>query len=280
MADRFTAFTFIDRITTLEPGRSAAGNFLVPAAIPEFPSCLVAESLGQLAVWVAMAQLDFKLRPVAGLAAETRFHRDVTPGQRLDLSIEIESCDEHAISYDGWVHVDGTEVLELKHCVGPMLPADDFDDAGEVRPYFSLLREAGATPGRFPGVAWPEVVLHDRAPGRSLHAAMHIPHTAPYFGDHFPRRPVFPATLLLGTQIRLAVELAGELGDWHTAAELIASRTTDVKMRSWILPGQTVELGIELEPRVDDAATAKLTSRLNGRQLSFARVDITPRVAA
>jgi hypothetical protein len=70
MPDRFSAFSFVDRITALEPGTRARGRFAVPAGLPEFSTCLVAEAVGQLAAWVAMAQAEFRRRPVAALSGE------------------------------------------------------------------------------------------------------------------------------------------------------------------------------------------------------------------
>ena len=58
MSDHFAAFSFVDRITEYEPGRRARGSYFIPSDIAAFPSCLVAEAVGQLAAWVAMAQLD------------------------------------------------------------------------------------------------------------------------------------------------------------------------------------------------------------------------------
>ena len=102
MADHFAAFSFVDRITKVEPGVRARAVFDVPADIAGFPSCLVAEAVGQLAAWVAMSKIDFRGRPVAALATETIFHRDVAPGSRLELAVEIESCDDEAVAYGGF----------------------------------------------------------------------------------------------------------------------------------------------------------------------------------
>ena len=37
MAERFSAFSFVDRITTLEPGRRAVGRYAIPVHLPRFP---------------------------------------------------------------------------------------------------------------------------------------------------------------------------------------------------------------------------------------------------
>ena len=202
MADRFSAFSFVDRITALEPGRRARGRFAVPAGLSEFSTCLVAEAVGQLAAWVAMAQAEFRRRPVAALSGETRIVGEAAPGEILDLGVEIESCDSDAVAFGGWARLADTPVLELRRCVGPMLPLEDFDAPEAVRGDFETLCGPGARPGRFRGIAEPDLALIDRVPGRRLRAAISVPESAPFFADHFPRRPVFPATLLLAAQIR------------------------------------------------------------------------------
>jgi hypothetical protein len=47
-------------------------------------------------------------------------------------------------------------------------------------------------------------------------------------------------------------------------------------MRSFILPGQTVELRIELQPERVGAVTASLAARIEGKTVSTARVEIAP----
>src|SRR6266568_8165321 len=127
MDDHFAAFSFVDRITALEAGVRARGMFAVPGDLGAFPACLVAEAVGQLAAWVAMDTIGFRGRPVAALATETIFHGDVAPGSRLELNVEIEALDDEAVAYGGFARVGGAQAIELKHCLGPMLPVQEFD---------------------------------------------------------------------------------------------------------------------------------------------------------
>src|SRR2546430_12231750 len=119
MDDHFAAFSFVDRITALEPGVRARGTFTVPGGLGTFAACLVAEAVGQLAAWVAMDKIDFRGRPVAALATETVFHGDVAPGSRLQLAVEIETCDDEAVAYGGGAYVDGGPMIEVEHRLGP-----------------------------------------------------------------------------------------------------------------------------------------------------------------
>jgi len=274
MAPHFAAYSFVDRITDFVPAKHARGQFAIPPHVPEFSSCLVAEAVGQLAAWVSMAHINFRGRPVAALATETRFHTDATPGRTLDLVVDIDDCDDEAVAYSGSASIDGKTIVDLIHCLGPMLPVEDFDAPETLRARFELLRAAGASAHRFQGVAMPAVMTREHARGQSLQATLAVPSEAPYFGDHFPRRAVFPATLLLDTQIRLALDLAREAPPWKDRQVPHPARVTHVKMRSFILPGQNVDLAIDLAPLANGIAKASLNARIDERVVATARLEI------
>jgi len=271
MDEHFAAFSFVDRITELEWARRARGVFAVPSRIAEFPRCLIAEAVGQLAAWVSMSAIEYRGRPVAALAAETRFHGDVRPGETLSLEVDIDSCDDEAVAYGGRAWIGERLLLELEHCLGPMLPAADFDAPEALRERFKLLCGGGALPGRFQGVdvGRPEVTAHE--PGGSVAATLHVPAQAPFFADHFPRRPVFPATLLLDAQIRLATQLVRESAQGRNG-ELTLRRMNNVKVRSFTSPGQTLELGASATPHERGMHVA-LSARAGGKSVATARVE-------
>ncbi len=267
MSDHFAAFSFVDRITAFEAGTRARAEFAVPSHIAAFPACLVAEAVGQLAAWVAMAKVSFRGRPVAALANETRFHGNVRPGDQLELGVEIESCDDDAVAYAGWARVNGALVIELQDCLGPMLPVEEFDSPTALAARFELLCGAGAAPGRFHGVVAPRIVAGETVPGESVSATLHVPGSAPFFGDHFPRRPVFPATLLLDAQIGMAMPLASP------SARPV--RMTHVKMRSFIAPGDVLQIEAQLAPA--DPSRILLSARTpEGKIVATARLETSP----
>ncbi len=152
MSAHFAAFSFVDRITEFVAGSRARASFWVPDGIRAFPQCLVAEAVGQLAAWVAMSHVDFRGRPVAALATETRFRGEALTGETLHLAVEIEDCDDNIVAYGGSAAVDGRTIIELEHCLGPMLPVGDFDAPEALRQRLELLRNEGAPRGRFHGV--------------------------------------------------------------------------------------------------------------------------------
>jgi len=282
MSDHFAAYSFVDRITEFAPGAHARGWYAVPRDIAAFPSCLVAEAVGQLAAWVAMDKLGYCGRPVAALATETLFEGSVAPGDLLELDVDIDDCDDEVIAYGGRAKVNGRQVIELRHCLGPMLPVEELDSPDALRERFALLRGRGAAAGGFRGVAPVPVTVDARVAAKSLHATLMVPEHAAFFGDHFPRRPVFPATLLLDLQMRLAIELANSLGESRGAAAMTPSRMTNVKMRTFITPGQQVGINVELLPAPDDSATARiaLSAHVGDRAVATARVELVDRVLA
>ena len=99
MDEHFRAFTFVSRITSVEPGVRIRGTYAIPPDVGPFPHSLVAEAVGQLAAWSAMAAVDFKYRPVAGLAGNIELLSPVRPGQTLELAAELETADTEAVVY-------------------------------------------------------------------------------------------------------------------------------------------------------------------------------------
>jgi 3-hydroxymyristoyl/3-hydroxydecanoyl-(acyl carrier protein) dehydratase len=269
----FAAYSFVDRVVEFVPGRHARATFAIPATIRAFAPALVAEAVGQLAAWVAMEAIDFRGRPVAALATETRFFGDAAPGQTLDLAVDIQQCDDDAVAYDGHADVAGRRVIELVDCLGPMLPVGDFDAPDALRARLAVLRGPGAVPGRFAGVDDIPVNIRHRVPGTELRAELAVPPAAPFFGDHFPRRPVFPATLLLDTQMRLALDLAREAAGANGFVPR-ALRATHVKMRSFIVPSQRLDIGVTLGTPESGIATAMLTANSGDRLVASARLEL------
>jgi len=276
MASHFSAFSFVDRITGLEPSRRVRGRFLVPPAVQGFLPSLAAEAVGQLAAWLAMAQSAFRRRPVAGIAGEVQLLGAARPGDTLELTVEIASCDEEAVAYGGHAEVRGTPIIALADCVGPMLPLEQFDAPEAVAARFALLCEAGAPPGQFPGVAPLEYVVTGQEPGRRFQAELSVPGSAPFFGDHFPRRPVVPGTLLLDAQLRLAAALAGASAG--PGARVRPRRVENVKLRVFIPPEQPVEIWAEMAR--DAEGTVSIGARLKGKPVSSGRVRMTVEEAA
>ena len=48
MDDHFRAFTFVDRITSVQPGVRIRGHYTIPSGLDNFPASLVAEAVGMV----------------------------------------------------------------------------------------------------------------------------------------------------------------------------------------------------------------------------------------
>ncbi len=276
MDEHFRAFSFVDRIHAIQRGVRIRGNYAVPAAIESFPATLVAEAVGQLAAWAAMAAMDFKCRPVAGLAASIELLAPVRPGQVLELAAGLESVDSEAVGYGGTAHVDGIPVIRLQHCVGPMMPLEEFDDPQALRDRFARLQGIGAVPGAFGGVPSFALELIDDEAAQSLCATLRVPNSAPFFDDHFPRRPVFPGTLLMNSNLELAARLAARLSPPAAGGRWALRGMSDVKLRAFTPPGEVLEIEACLNQLSTDAATLRVETRKAKRVISSARVLLAP----
>jgi acyl carrier protein len=129
MNPHFRAFSFVDRITRLEPGVSASGaGTPCPAGLVDFPISLAAEAVGQLAAWAAMAALDFRFgrrrhrRPGRTLAAGPTRH-----GARNPRAPQDRGKRRRRLRRRG-AHRTDRPVVQLEDCVGPMVNVSDFDD--------------------------------------------------------------------------------------------------------------------------------------------------------
>jgi 3-hydroxymyristoyl/3-hydroxydecanoyl-(acyl carrier protein) dehydratase len=272
------AFSFVDRITSGRDGRRIRGRYAIPSELDDFPLTLVGEAIGQLAAWGAMAALGFTHRPVAGLAGRIGLLRTPRPGQVLELAADLETIDTDSVAYSGTAHVDDALVLSLADCVGPMMPVPDFDDPQALQARYARLCGTGAAIGGFQGL--PRLALERTGgqPGKSVSATFQVPSAASLFADHFPRRPVFPGSLLMHANLQLAALLTRELpapapGGWVPAS------IHDMKLRSFIAPGTVLELEAKAKQVEQDSASLTLETRTNGTVIATASLTLKRREA-
>lgn len=269
MSERFRAFSFVDRILDDETGVRIVGEYQIPESIERFPLALVSESIGQCAAMSAMRAVGFRFRPVAGIAGGVDFEGEAKPGDTLRLEATLAKADEEAVEYDGLATIEGVPVVRLRDCLGPMVPMEDFDDPDAVGQRYELLAGRGAQPGVFGGVPFLAWETTNLTPGERIEGSFEVPSEAEFFGDHFPRSPVFPGTLLMDAKLRFVAELAttfpGE-GTWQ------AQSMSDVKLRAFMPPGEMLALEAETEQIAGDKATVFVQSRRGKRRNSGARV--------
>jgi 3-hydroxymyristoyl/3-hydroxydecanoyl-(acyl carrier protein) dehydratase len=273
MDGHFCAFSFVDRITSLEAGSSIRGHYTIPPKVDAFPVSLVAEAVGQLAAWAAMTAVDFTHRPVAGIAGTIELLSIVQPGQVLDLGAELESVDIDTVGYCGTACVDGLPVIRLLDCVGPMVPLNDFDEPDAMRERCGLLRTVGATPGGFPGLPALALERGECERGQLARAVLRVPSGAPFFADHFPRRPVFPGTLLMHASMQTAAMLVEEF--CGNDATWLPRTISDMKLRSFISPGATLNLEARVTGSSENGLTVATESRIDHRLIGTADIKFS-----
>lgn len=236
-------FLFVDRITALDADH-ASGTLCPPDAPVAVPVWLVVEAVGQLAGWIAAARMDFAKRPVAALVGAIEIS-DVPAIGPVTLEARIDRVDHRAILFSGRAQASGGELVTLSRSVGPLLPMEAFDDPATVRARFGVLRGArgSGTVLHASDLAPPDLTEVTTEPG-TAHASLQVPERAAFFADHFPRRQVYPATLLAAAHAELATRLAAaELG--VAAGDVAAWRVADFKVRSFSSPGQRLVLRAE-----------------------------------
>ena len=131
-------FLLVDRILSLEPGRSATGIKTIAPDEEYFrdhfpgyavvPGVLLLESMAQLGGRLVEATVRegsrVEVLPVLGLVKEARFHRPVKPGDRVDLSAEMVSLRESAARVTGAARVAG-QLVAAAELTFVLLKLDD-----------------------------------------------------------------------------------------------------------------------------------------------------------
>ncbi|MDG1399604.1 MAG: hypothetical protein P8K76_04975 [Candidatus Binatia bacterium] len=251
------SFQLVDQITCIRPGERAEGIHRPSFPTEVLPLGLLVEAVGQLASWTAMPQLKFDYRPVAASAGLVEVFRVPRAGMPIEIEVKVTSIRHQAISYQGSANCDGEVCLTLQRAIGPLLPIEEFDDKARIENLYELLCGAGIPP-RPPVVPEdyePEITCQPVIAGEGFSASFRLPSESAIYADHFPRQPVFPATLLLQTQIDATRRAYAARAD-GSLPEII--KVSGVKIRAFSGPGE------ELDFRVKelDGADGELAFRL------------------
>ena len=118
-------FRFIDRLCSLEPGKSGTGEYTVRGdepflrghfpGEPLFPGVLLVEAAAQLAGVVA--QCDPTLRPMAGLKLtalrNVKFFGTARPGETIAIETQIVGRFNNLVQAEATAFVAGALVMQL-----------------------------------------------------------------------------------------------------------------------------------------------------------------------
>jgi 3-hydroxyacyl-[acyl-carrier-protein] dehydratase len=113
-------------------------------------------------------------------------------------------------------------------------------------------------------------------PGKGARGLRNVPNTLSILDSHFPRFPVLPGVLILGSLGELAAQLLQEQTGrpWRLAA------AEQVRYRHFVQPGDQMELTVELKESSADSAVLSGTVRVDGKVMTTARqLRLVPRDA-
>jgi 3-hydroxymyristoyl/3-hydroxydecanoyl-(acyl carrier protein) dehydratase len=268
------AFTLVDKITTVEPGVRIRGHYRIPPTLEKFPSSLVAEATGQLAGWAIMAAVDFRFRCLAGIAEKVELLAEARPGQLLELAADIQSVSTDACDYCGSASIDGQQLLRLTHCVGPMLPQEELEDVSAVRGLYLSLCSGDSGPSPFGGVPSLDLTRTGGEPGQIAKGVLNVPTAAEFFADHFPRRALFPATLLVNEIVNFVTNFANEESAPGTGFTWVPRGLYGVKIRAFTNPGETLDVVAEVKKREIDSLLISVEVRNGQRSAANLRMAL------
>jgi 3-hydroxyacyl-[acyl-carrier-protein] dehydratase len=118
-------FLFVSEVTAIDPGRAARGTWHVAAdewffeghfpGRPTLPGVLMVESLAQLGAVAVLLDDRFTGKlPLFGGIERARFRRQVTPGETLDLEVELDRLSARGGKGKGRASVGGSTCAEAE----------------------------------------------------------------------------------------------------------------------------------------------------------------------
>jgi 3-hydroxymyristoyl/3-hydroxydecanoyl-(acyl carrier protein) dehydratase len=284
-------FLFVDRIVDSIPGELIRGIKHITAddsflTIDEkgracFIPSLIGETLGQLAAWNVMALLEFQYRPVAGIVARACLHRPAYVGETLILESFIDHLDEGVMGYHSQAKVGEELVFSLEGALGPLLPMDDFIDLESVKQQYAEINRPGdwanickeCAPdsnegsllnSELPILSMQFDRIHSSQPGISLIAEKKVSRAAPYFPDHFPKKPVLPLTILLECKLNLAREFIARAG--YTINYKV-SELRRIKMSEFVYPGDILECVLKVKKQTEEELILSYRTEVAGKRV-------------
>jgi 3-hydroxyacyl-[acyl-carrier-protein] dehydratase len=104
-------------------------------------------------------------------------------------------------------------------------------------------------------------------PEKGARAFRNVPNTLSIFDSHFPRFPVVPGVLILGS----LAELAGRLLTERTGKRWRLARAETVRFRHFVQPGDQMALSVDLKEFSPTAAVFSASVKVDDRVVSTAR---------
>ena len=158
-------FTLIDRITSIEPGKSISAiknlslseEYLADhfPGFPVMPGVLMIEAMVQTGGWLMRLQDDFAHSTVLLKSARAvKFVNFVTPGKSLHVSLDVQSWNGNECTFKGSGTINGESAVSAKLTLvrfnladgNPELKNSDAIQVQAARELFGQLWSGGASP--------------------------------------------------------------------------------------------------------------------------------------
>ena len=104
-------------------------------------------------------------------------------------------------------------------------------------------------------------------PEKGAKGLRNVPNTLTIFETHFPRFPVLPGVLILGS----LAELAGVLLQKRTGRPWRMARAEQVRFRHFVQPGDQMDLSVDVKDFTETTAVFSASVSVDGKPVSTAR---------
>lgn len=253
-------FLFVDAITSLGDQQIAGRRhfsimeplrYQGPTGDLQVAPGAVCEAIGQLASWYGLKHNDFASRQVFLFAERIEILAPVPVGVTLELKVQIHAFDAESFRYSGVAELDGVPVQRIVNCSGYFMPLAELEDPAQTRRSFAALTNGGLI---YPESSQPAFSFADLAgtclelvPAKKIHIQHAFAADAPFYADHFPRFPVTPIVMLNEMIGQATLQMLGLPSRGH----LRIRRIDDVKIRSFVRPGETCEAVVTVTANTD-----------------------------
>jgi 3-hydroxyacyl-[acyl-carrier-protein] dehydratase len=148
-------FHLIDRVDSYEPEREIRARKLTSRSEEYWeqdgeelvmPPPFVLEALCQAGTWLIMISTERRKRAALLQVGSVAWHKDVKPGDVLELAGHVDSFGEDTAVISGTVTVDGETVLEAGEIMCALIDAEQLADLEDTKRLQDMLTRTQASP--------------------------------------------------------------------------------------------------------------------------------------
>ncbi len=282
-------FYLLDRITEVVPRKSIRAAKLVslldpvlehrPDAGLVLAPALVLESVNQAIGWIAVVTSDFTTRLVPGAWRRVTIAGPARVGERLDVTVEVDSWSEDGVEVNSEVSCRGELVLRAEGGLFLFVNAVEWENPELTRQHYRALYRDGAALPDMPSplpppaatdsassqAAYPWVpydVVEALVPGEMAAARKCVVMTDSVFVNHFRRTPIVPGVLLVQSMLEVCRTLLAASSQPGTTWRPTAMQV--VRFQRRVCPGDLLLIEARLTQTGERTATLSCEGRVGG----------------